>query len=277
METTGTLYVVATPIGNLEDISARAIAVLKQVDLIAAEDTRHSKRLLQHFAVSTPLTSYHDFSSDSDVQKLLDDLSAGRSIALISDAGTPLISDPGYKLVEACQQHGFQVIPIPGASAMTAALSASGLPTDRFYFEGFLPVKAGQRGTRIKALKRLDATLVLFEAPRRVLSTLEVLIDELGDRDAALCRELTKAHETIYRGSLSALHLFVRNDANQQRGEMVLVIRGCDSEAVQLSAEVEALLDRLVKELPPRRAASVVADVTGLPVRVLYQAILDKK
>ena len=271
------LYIVATPIGHLGDITLRALEVLKAVHCIAAEDTRHSAKLMRHFGIDTPMVSYHDHSPAAHTERLLRYLLDGQSVALVSDAGTPLISDPGYKLVEACQQHGFQVIPIPGASAMTAALSASGLPTDRFYFEGFLPVKAGQRGTRIKALKRLDATLVLFEAPRRVLSTLEVLIDELGDRDAALCRELTKAHETIYRGSLSALHLFVRNDANQQRGEMVLVIRGCDSEAVQLSAEVEALLDRLVKELPPRRAASVVADVTGLPVRVLYQAILDKK
>ena len=251
--------------------------MLHSVDLIACEDTRVTGRLLKLHGIDTRMTPYHDHSSPASRDSLIQRLKEGGTVALVSDAGTPLISDPGYKLVEACQQHGFQVIPVPGASAMTAALSASGLPTDRFYFEGFLPVKAGQRETRIKALKRLEATLILFEAPRRVLTTLDALIAELGDRDAALCRELTKAHETIYRGSLSQLHLFVRNDANQQRGEMVLVIRGCDTEAVQLTAEVEALLDRLVKELPPRRAAAVVADVTGLPVRVLYQAILDKK
>ena len=145
MEIQGTLYIVATPIGNLEDISARAIAVLKQVDLIAAEDTRHSKRLLQHFAIATPLTSYHDFSSDSEVKKLLDELIIGRSLALISDAGTPLISDPGYRLVEMARSRGIAVIPVPGASAVIAALSVAGIPSDRFYFEGFLPAKSTQR------------------------------------------------------------------------------------------------------------------------------------
>ncbi len=274
---TACLFVVATPIGNLADITSRAVETLRDVDLIAAEDTRHSALLMQHFNIGTPLVSYHDHSKETDVLKLLSHMRSGRSLALISDAGTPLVSDPGYRLVAACHAEGIPVVPIPGASALTAALSASGLPTDRFHFEGFLPAKAGQRSARIKAIQYLESTLVLFESPRRLPESLLALLEVLGDRDAALCRELTKAHETIRRGSLQGLHAFVVEDAQQLKGEAVLVVRGFESERNTLSPEAMRLVDRLAQELPPRRAAAVAADITDGSARALYQWLLEKK
>ena len=274
---TACLFVIATPIGNLGDITQRALETLREVDLIAAEDTRHSAALMRHFNVATPLISYHDHSKESEVLQLLDHLRSGRSLALISDAGTPLVSDPGYRLVAACHTESIPVVPIPGASALTAALSASGLPTNLFHFEGFLPVKSGQRKSRLKAIRHLESTLVLFEAPRRLPESLMALLDVLGDRDAALCRELTKAHETIRCDRLSGLHEFVAADSQQLRGEAVLVVRGFEAEGEAITPAAMLLVERLARELPPRRAAAVAADITDGSARALYQWLLEKK
>ena len=271
------LFIVGTPIGHLDDITRRAIDVLKSVDLIAAEDTRHSAKLLQHYDIRTPLVSYHDHSDASDVEALMARLRSGSSIALISDAGTPMVSDPGYRLVAACQQERLPVVPIPGPSAMTAALSAAGLPTDRFYFEGFLPAKSGQRNHRLKALRTIETTLIFFESPRRLSASLAAMCAELGDREAAICRELTKSHETIRRDRLSALSAFVESDPNQQRGEVVVLVEGFDQGSADIPAEAWNWLERLAEELPPRRAAAVVSDFTGVPARDLYQWLLTKR
>jgi 16S rRNA (cytidine1402-2'-O)-methyltransferase len=271
------LFVIATPIGNLGDITSRALETLREVDLIAAEDTRHSARLMRHFNVSTPVVSYHDHSKESDLFALLNHLRSGRSLALISDAGTPLVSDPGYRLVAACQAESIPVVPIPGASALTAALSASGLPTDRFHFEGFLPVKSGQRRTRLKSIQHLESTLVFFESPRRLPESLQALLEVLGNRDAALCRELTKAHETIRRDSLVGLRDFVAADAQQLRGEAVLVVAGFELSSAALTPAAMSLVERLAQELPPRRAAAVAADITDGSARALYDWLLEKK
>ena len=271
------LFIVSTPIGHLDDITRRAIDVLKSVDLIAAEDTRHSAKLLQHYDIRTPLVSYHDHSDASDVEALMARLRSGSSIALISDAGTPMVSDPGYRLVAACQQERLPVVPIPGPSAMTAALSVAGLPTDRFYFEGFLPAKSGQRNHRLKALRTIETTLIFFESPRRLSASLAAMCAELGDREAAICRELTKSHETIRRDRLSALSAFVESDPNQQRGEVVVLVEGFDQGSADIPAEAWLWLERLAEELPPRRAAAVVSDFTGVPARDLYQWLLTKR
>ena len=271
------LFIVATPIGHLDDITRRAIDVLKSVDLIAAEDTRHSAKLLQHYDIRTPLVSYHDHSDASDVEALMARLRSGSSIALISDAGTPMVSDPGYRLVAACQQERLPVVPIPGPSAMTAALSAAGLPTDRFYFEGFLPAKPGQRNHRLRALRTIETTLIFFESPRRLSASLAAMCAELGDREAAICRELTKSHETIRRDRLSALSAFIESDPNQQRGEVVVLVEGFDQGSADIPAEAWNWLERLAEELSPRRAAAVVSDFTGVPARDLYQWLLTKR
>ena len=271
------LFIVATPIGHLDDITRRAIDILKSVDLIAAEDTRHSAKLLQHYDIRTPVVSYHDHSDANDVEALMGRLRSGSSIALISDAGTPMVSDPGYRLVAACQQERLPVVPIPGPSAMTAALSVAGLPTDRFYFEGFLPAKSGQRNHRLKALRTIETTLIFFESPRRLSASLAAMCAELGDREAAICRELTKSHETIRRDRLSALSAFVESDPNQQRGEVVVLVEGFDQGSADIPAEAWNWLERLAEELPPRRAAAVVSDFTGVPARDLYQWLLTKR
>lgn len=274
---TACLYVIATPIGNLGDITSRALDTLRAVDFIAAEDTRHSAVLMRHFNVVTPMVSYHDHSKDSQVLTLLDHLRSGRSVALISDAGTPLVSDPGYRLVAACHNEDIPVVPIPGASALTAALSASGLPTDRFHFEGFLPVKSAQRISRLKAIQYLESTLVFFESPRRLPESFAALVEVFGDRPAALCRELTKAHETIRRASLQGLQDFVAQDPQQLKGEAVLIVRGFETSDNGLTPAAMSLVERLADELPPRRAAAVTADITDISARALYQWLLEKK
>ena len=274
---TACLYVIATPIGNLGDITSRALDTLRAVDFIAAEDTRHSAVLMRHFNVVTPMVSYHDHSKDSQVLTLLDHLRSGRSVALISDAGTPLVSDPGYRLVAACHNEDIPVVPIPGASALTAALSASGLPTDRFHFEGFLPVKSAQRISRLKAIQYLESTLVFFESPRRLPESFAALVEVFGDRPAALCRELTKAHETIRRANLQGLQDFVAQDPQQLKGEAVLIVRGFETSDNGLTPAAMSLVERLADELPPRRAAAVTADITDISARALYQWLLEKK
>ena len=273
------LYIVATPIGNLGDISHRAIAILSTVDLIAAEDTRHSRKLLSQYDIRTPLLSFHEHSDDSRLDKLLERLRSGLSVALISDAGTPLISDPGYRLVRVVREAGIRVTPIPGACAVTAALSVAGLPSDRFTFEGFLPARATARQNTLGALAKERRTMVFYEAPHRVLDTLQAMAQQFGeDRRAVLARELTKTFETILEGSLQALADQVAEDSDQQRGEIVILVHGCpDPRAEDLNAETLRMLAVLSEELPPGQAASLVAKISGVSRKVLYQHVLRQR
>jgi len=272
------LYVVATPIGNLGDMTQRAIEVLQSVALIAAEDTRHSQRLLQHFAIDTPAIAYHDHSDQRAVDRICQRLAAGESVALISDAGTPLISDPGYRLVRQVQDEGIRVFSVPGPCAAVAALSVSGLPTDRFLFEGFLPSKALSRVNRLVELAEVTASVIFYEAPHRLLDSLQAMVDTFGpEREALLAREITKTFETIRRAPLADLVDFVSSDPNQQKGEIVLVVAGKGKAEGVLEADTAALLERLAEELPAKRAAAVVADLTGIRKKVLYEHLLAAK
>lgn len=272
------LYVVATPIGNLGDMSPRATQMLQDVDLIAAEDTRHSLRLLQHFSIQTPLVAYHDHSDSQALEKVSRCLAEGGCVALVSDAGTPLISDPGYRLVRYAHEQGVPVRSVPGPCAAVAALSVSGLPTDRFLFEGFLPARAGARANRLGELAKESATLIFYEAPHRVLESVAALRDVFGEsREAMLAREITKTFETIKWGTLAELCDFIGEDSNQQRGEIVLIVAGDRDKSQALDAPTATLLRRLAQELPAKRAAAVVADLTGLRKKLLYQFLLDEK
>lgn len=276
----GTLYVVATPIGNLDDISARALRVLKNVALIAAEDTRHSVRLLQHFGIETPLAACHEHNERDQGGRFLARLQAGDDVALISDAGTPLISDPGFHLVRQARAAGIAVVPVPGACALVAALSAAGLPSDRFIFEGFLPAKANARRGRLEDIKEEPRTLIFYEAPHRLLESLEDMRGVFGgDRLAVLARELTKTFETLKGAPLDELCGWVAADSNQQRGECVVLVGGWqapEGEGV-LSAEVLRVLDLLLGELPVKRAAALAAEITGVRKNLLYQAALERQ
>lgn len=274
----GCLYIVPTPIGNLGDITLRAVETLRLVDVIAAEDTRHSKKLMAHFDIPTPLVAYHEYVDDAATQVLIDRIVTGESVALISDAGTPLVSDPGYRLVRAAQAAHCSVIPLPGPCAAVAALSASGLPTDRFTFEGFLPAKAAARLQRLKTLAERTETLVFYEAPHRIADCLSAMVDVMGaTREAVLAREISKAFETIRRAPLGELHQWVLADANQQRGEQVLLVAPAPTSQAVLDSAVKALLTRLATELPPRKAAAIVADIHGLKARDLYALLLDQR
>ena len=272
------LYVVATPIGNFGDMSQRAVDILQGVDLIAAEDTRHSQRLLAHFAIETPAMAYHDHSDERALDRIGTCLSGGGAVALVSDAGTPLISDPGYRLVRYVQERGFAVRPVPGACAAIAALSVSGLATDRFLFEGFLPAKEGARANRLSKLAGETVTLIFYEAPHRVQACLLAMVSVFGgEREAVMAREITKTFETIRRGSLQELADFVASDSNQRKGEIVLVVAGRVKGEQELGADTAALLLRLAQELPAKRAAAVVADLTGLRKKQLYEHLLAVK
>lgn len=276
--TAGTLHIVATPIGNLQDISPRALEVLRSVSLIAAEDTRHSARLLQHFGIQTPTTACHDHNERDKSERLVQRMLEGESMALISDAGTPLVSDPGYHLVRQARAAGVRVSPIPGACALIAALSAAGLPSDRFAFEGFLPAKAHGRRQRIEALAGESRTWMLYEAPHRLLECLEDMLDLLGgDRQVVLARELTKTFETIKGAPLNELVEWVRGDSDQQRGECVLLVEGAPQRDEQaLNPEVERILDVLLEELPVKQAAALAAKITGEKKNKLYQIALER-
>lgn len=267
-----TLYIVATPIGHLDDLSPRARAVLAAVDGILAEDTRQSNVLLRHAGIATPMQALHEHNEAARAEVIVARLRAGESLALISDAGTPLISDPGYRLVAAVRAAGFAVSPVPGPSALIAALSVAGLPTDRFAFEGFLPAKAGERAARLSGLATETRTLVFFEAPHRVLETLAAMTGAFGaERRAVLARELTKRFETVLDGTLAELATRVQADADQQRGEIVLVIAGADPESADVRlAEGKRLYALLASELPPARAAKLAAQWSGVPKRALY-------
>ncbi len=272
------LYVVATPIGNFGDISGRAIDTLRSVDLIAVEDARHSARLLQAFDVSTPTLAYHEHSDQRALETICSRLAGGGSVALVSDAGTPLISDPGYRLVRSVQERGYSVRPVPGACAAVTALSVSGLPTDRFLFEGFLPAKAVAREKRLQALVDTPATLLFYEAPHRVEACLEAMNRVFGgEREAFLARELTKLFETLKRAPLAELLAFVAADPDQRKGEIVLLVAGARQSPGAISPDTARWLTRLAEELPPRRAAAVVAEITGLRKRQLYDFLLTQQ
>ncbi|MCK7595902.1 16S rRNA (cytidine(1402)-2'-O)-methyltransferase [Microbulbifer sp. CAU 1566] len=276
---TAVLYIVATPIGNLADMVPRAVEVLQSVDLVAAEDTRHSQRLFSHFSIDTPLVAYHDHSDDQRTSKILERLESGQNVALISDAGTPLISDPGYRLVREARERGFAVVPIPGPCAFVAALSAAGLPSDRFTFEGFLPAKPLAREKALQALAGESRTMVFYEAPHRVLDTLTAMRDCFGgEREAVIAREISKAFETIHLLPLTELVDWVAADSNQQRGEIVLLVRGAtEGRASELDAESERVMTLLLAELPPKRAAAVAAEITGVNKKLLYNWSLAQK
>lgn len=275
----GELYVVATPIGNLGDMVPRAVDVLHAVDVIAAEDTRHSGRLLSHLGIKTSLIPYHDHSDGRQVSKLIEILEQGQSVALISDAGTPLISDPGYKLVRAVRQRGIRVIPIPGPCALIAAISASGLPSDRFSFEGFPPAKSAARIKKFQNLVDEPRTLVFYESPHRIVETLADMVEVFGEeRDVVMARELTKTYETFLSGTLVEVRQQVNEDPNQQKGEMVLILKGMDTtEKGSDDAEQQRVLSLLLDELPLKQAASLAAKITGGKKNVLYQLALSLK
>ena len=275
----GVLYVVATPIGNLADWSARAVSVLRAAHTVYAEDTRHSQTLLNHHDIRTPLRSLHEHNEQQRVAELAGLLSQGETLALISDAGTPLISDPGFKLVRELRAQGFRVSPLPGPCALIAALSCAGLPTDRFSFEGFLPAKNGPRRERLQALKDDPRTLVFYEAPHRILETLQDAAAILGaERQAVLARELTKTFETFLDGSLTELATRVEQDSDQQRGEIVLMISGAAERDVDAGEqEAERVLNLLLSELPLSRAVAVAEQLTGLPHKPLYKKALALK
>jgi 16S rRNA (cytidine1402-2'-O)-methyltransferase len=268
------LYPVATPIGNLRDITLRALEVLAGADVIACEDTRVTRKLLEHYGISTPMLAYHEHNAAAARPKLLERLAAGESVALVSDAGTPLISDPGYKLVRAVQEAGHLVAAIPGASATLAALNVAGLPTDRFFFEGFLSPKGGQRRTRIAELARIPATLVLFETGPRLAAALADLAAELGPREAATCRELTKLHEEVRRGDLATLaDDYARMDA--PRGEIVIVIAPPPEDEAPDAEQVDGLIRKALARASMKDAVGEVAMATGLPKRDIYQRALE--
>lgn len=276
----GSLYVVATPIGNLDDISARALTILRSVALIAAEDTRHSARLMQHFGIGTPLAACHEHNERDQGGRFLARLLAGDDVALISDAGTPLISDPGYHLVRQARAAGVAVVPVPGACALIAALSAAGLPSDRFIFEGFLPAKAAGRRARLEQVKEEPRTLIFYEAPHRILECLQDMQSVFGDeRPALLARELTKTFETLKGMPLAELAAWVAADSNQQRGECVVLVAGWQApegeEAV--SAEAMRVLNLLLAEMPLKRAAALAAEITGVRKNLLYQVALEQQ
>lgn len=275
-QSTATLYVVATPIGNLQDMQPRAVEILRKVSLIAAEDSRHSAPLLRHFDITAPVWAYHDHSDQQRTAAIIERLQGGEDVALISDAGTPLISDPGYRLVDAAHQHGIRVCPIPGACAMVAALSASGLPTDRFRFAGFLPAKSQARINVLTEYQKATDTLVFYEAPHRLLDTLRDMQGTYGDeRVVVLARELTKMFETIRRLPLAEMVAWVASDGNQQRGECVLLLKGVAEEVSSLTPEAEKAMRVLAEELPLKQAAALAAKITGLKKNALYQWALD--
>lgn len=267
----GTLYVVATPIGNLGDLSPRALDTLRAVAAICAEDTRHTRQLLSHYGVEKALVALHEHNEASLAERIVTRLQAGESLALVSDAGTPLVSDPGFRLVAAARAAGIKVSPIPGPSALIAALSVAGLPSDRFAFEGFLPAKAGARRERLAALASESRTLLFYESSHRIEETLADAVAVIGaDRPAAIARELTKLFETVLNGTLGELHARVAADADQRKGEFVLLIQGVGDDADAKLIEGRRVYVKLIEHLSPSTAAKLAAEITGAPRKVLY-------
>lgn len=277
---THTLYIVATPIGNLADISARALDVLAQVDWIAAEDTRHSQKLLQHFGINKPLISLHEHNEQQKSQMLLEKLQAGETGALISDAGTPLISDPGFVLVKELRANNINVSPIPGASAMIAALSVAGLPTDSFSFYGFLPSKNAKREAFLQELKQLSPTMVFYESPHRILESLESLVAVFGERQAMAGREMTKKFEQFVAGSLVEILEYFQANQDKVLGEFVLVVEGNNSQPDLVAAETAwiPLIEALLKQnLPVKQISEIVADYFGVKKNQVYSVVQSIK
>lgn len=272
----GVLYVVATPIGNLEDISARALRVLQEVNGIAAEDTRHTGQLLAHFGINTPMFSLHEHNEYARLEQIMTRLREGQSLALVSDAGTPLISDPGFPLVRELRQQGLQVVPIPGPSSILAALSVAGLPTDRFIFEGFLPAKSAARRERLQALAREERTLIFLEASHRIVEMVADLTKVFGEeRSAVIARELTKRFEEIQGAALSELMIWLDADPNHRRGEFVVLAQGAPASVDEVDTpENRRLLAALMEELPLGRAVAVTVKATGLKRKALYELAL---
>jgi 16S rRNA (cytidine1402-2'-O)-methyltransferase len=271
------LFVVATPIGNLGDMSRRAVEVLQGVDLVAAEDTRHTGRLLTHLGIDRPMLALHEHNERERMQAVLERLERGMQVALVSDAGTPLISDPGFPLVRACHAAGIRVSPVPGPSALVAALCVSGLPTDRFLFQGFLPRKSAARREAMQALAGETATLVFYESSHRILDSLADLCAVFGeDRELALCRELTKLHETVRVGRLGELRAWVQADENQRKGEFVLVLAGAPAQTDPGDARLDGVLRVLLEEgVSVKQAAAVAARLAGVKRNLAYQRALQ--
>ena len=271
----GVLYVVATPIGNLDDFSHRAVETLRQVRLVAAEDTRHSAKLLARHGISAELVALHEHNEESQSETLLARLLAGDSLALISDAGTPLLSDPGYRLVSLAHQSGIRVSPVPGPSAVTAALSVCGLPTDRFVFEGFLPAKSSARRGALEKLAAESRTMVFFESGHRIVAALQDLAEIFGaGRRASMCRELTKQYETVLRGSLAELAETVAGNPEQRKGEFVVVVEGGEPDPDEQLARGVELATSLIDHLPASQAAKIAAKVSGATRRAVYEALM---
>lgn len=274
----GALYVVATPIGNLQDLGARAIDVLASVDLILAEDTRHSAKLLGHYGIGTACRPFHEHNEARQVSRIVERVAAGERIALISDAGTPLISDPGFRLVSALRERGCPVVPVPGPSAAICALSVAGLATDRFCFEGFLPTRSGARRRELQSLATEERTLIFYESPRRILSSVADMGAAFGsDRQAALAREMTKLHETVVAASLGELHAWLEAHPGQRRGEFVVVVAGAaraDDEDESVAAS--ELLRALMEEMPVKQAVAVTARLTGAKRNALYREAIGR-
>ncbi len=273
------LYIVATPIGNLADITARAVKVLGAADLIAAEDTRHSKKLLQHLGITTRQVALHEHNERNASAGLIEKILQGQSIALISDAGTPLLSDPGFYLVRTAREAGVKVIPVPGVCAAICALSAAGLPTDRFVFEGFLPARQTARCHRLEQLNAESRTLIFYESSHRIIACLQDMQQTLGNaREAVLARELTKTFETIRGGTLASLVAWIDLDSNQQRGEFVVLVKGKQQPASdQLTPEAEQTLHYLLEELSVKQASKLASKICGISKRVLYERALEMK
>jgi 16S rRNA (cytidine1402-2'-O)-methyltransferase len=273
---TGVLYIVATPIGNLDDISLRAIATLNTVDLIAAEDTRHSRYLLNHLGIETPMISCHEHNENSRGEMLLKKLAAGSNVALISDAGTPLISDPGYRLVLAAQQAGIRVSPIPGANSAIAALSAAGLPTENFYFCGFLSSRTKERGLQLQALREIPVTLVLFESSHRIERLTQQLVQVFPDKQCVIAKEITKLHENFMRGSAAELLTRLKDDSVLSKGEFVVLIDNSDDAASkQLNKDDVEILKVLLEEVSVKIAVKIAMRLTGKKKNELYQQALQ--
>lgn len=273
MSQTG-LYLVATPIGNLEDISYRAVRILSEADVIAAEDTRHSRVLLSHYNISTPVLALHEHNEERMEDRILKRVADGEMVAIISDAGTPLISDPGFKLVRAARKAGLPVYSIPGASAVTAALSVAGLPTDRFTFEGFLPSKAVARKRKLEDLSREPRTLVFFESSHRISAAInDMALVFGGDRVVAICRELTKKFETVLRAPLENLQQSLADDANQTRGEFVIVVTGFESSDSESLSSALKMATALLEYMPGSQAARIAAKLNDVPRRDIYRLL----
>lgn len=278
--TTGILYIVATPIGNLNDITLRAIDVLKQVDVIAAEDTRHSKKLLDHYGIDTRLMAVHDHNEDDRITVLQNLLTEGKSVALISDAGTPLISDPGFRVVRAMQQAGLEVVSIPGPCAAIAALSIAGLPTDRFLFVGFLPAKQQARRTALEGVLAETATVVFYESPKRIADALADVVAVMGaDRTVAVVKEITKTFETVKTAAAAEVLEWLHEDDHHRRGEFVLLVQGAETEAAGEAVVDPAALRAVLlanEYMPMKKACGLVSELTGLPKNALYEAALSQ-